>query len=198
VNLCEVEFGAPDMPSGEPGRYTNARVNLCEVESDPLGIRIAGTLASAEDLVSAACEVRPRLLAEEVERRPPEAATAPSPTGGVVPVIEVESSDEESQGRGEPQLPGVSPEAAPASTGSLAQGSKREMSPTGVEGADDAKRVRGDICAITVDEKLDYSTWRDHPEMEYYNKSALKDSSCWMNLASTKSDPSRQQKARRR
>ena len=74
---------------------------------------------------------------------------------------------------GEPQLPGVSPEAAPGSTGSRAQGSKREMSPTGVEGADDAKRVRGDVCAITVDEKLDYSTLKDLPEMEYYNKSAF-------------------------
>ena len=74
---------------------------------------------------------------------------------------------------GEPQLPGVSPEAAPASTGSLAQGSKREISLTGVEGADDAKRVRGDIRAITVDEKLDYSTLRDLPEMEHYNKSAF-------------------------
>ena len=35
-NLPEVESGAvptvPDMPSGEPGRFTNAGVNLREVE----------------------------------------------------------------------------------------------------------------------------------------------------------------------
>jgi hypothetical protein len=74
---------------------------------------------------------------------------------------------------GDPQLPGVSPGAAPTGTGSLAQRSKREISLTGVEGADDSKRVRGDFCAITVDEKLDYSTLRDLPGMEHYNKSAF-------------------------
>ena len=106
------------MPTGEPGRYTNAGVNLCEVESDPLRIQIAGTLVSTEDWVSAACQVRPRLLAGEVERRPPEAATAPSPAEEVGPVIEVESSDEENQGRGEPQLPSRVPDAAPLNIGS--------------------------------------------------------------------------------
>jgi len=90
------------MPSGEPGRYTNAGVNLCEVESDPLGVRNARSLGFAGGRVSAAVEACPRTPPGRAESQPLEAAAAPPQLVGAVPVIEVESSDEQDQGCGEP------------------------------------------------------------------------------------------------